>query len=81
MIYVNAIMSRGVPKLLYVYHRFWRVSINSEEVEEMAATLVIPAYDRCAYPSDSAWNPEREDAIRDFEDEQFEECYEGLTSD
>ena len=55
--------------------------MNSEEVEEAAAMLVIPAYDRTAYPSNSNWNPERQDAIRDFENHHFEECYKGLTSD
>jgi len=59
----------------------YRLELNSEKVEEVAAMLVMPAYDRAAYPSGSAWNPERKDAIRDFENLHFEECYKGLTSD
>ena len=54
--------------------------MDSEDAEEGAASLVIGAYDVAAYPSTSAWNPERKDAIRDFENEVFEECYEQWTS-
>jgi len=55
--------------------------IESEEVEEMAGTLVIPAYDSRVYPSSSTFDESRQEDISEFENFHFEECYTGLTSD
>ena len=55
--------------------------MSSQAAEDIAAPLVIGAYDVGAYPDGSAWNPERREAIHDFENDFFEECYEGWTSE
>ena len=68
-------------KLMEDWVKKYGMEMDSKDVEEGAALIVMPAYDRAAYPSNSSWNPERQDAIRDFENEYFEECYKGLTSD
>jgi hypothetical protein len=55
--------------------------MSSQEAEEMSAPLVMAAYDATAYPDGSPWNGKRQDAIRDFENDMFEQCYEEWTSE
>ena len=77
-------MSETLPntiKRIEDWAKKYGIEMDSKDVEEGAALMVMPAYDRAAYPSDSNWNPERQDAIRDFENAVFEGCYEGLPSD
>ena len=77
-------MSETLPntiKQIEDWAKKYGTEMDSKDVEEGAVLMVMPAYDRRAYRSDSNWNPERQDAIRDFENEHFEECYKGLTSD
>ncbi len=73
-------MSETLPnaiKLIEDWAKKYGVEMSWKDAEEGAALLVIPADGRAAYPIDSA----RQDAIRDFENDHFEECYKGLTSD
>ena len=77
-------MSETLPnaiKQVEEWAKKYGIEMDSDDVEEGAALLVIPAYDKRTYPRDSAWNQERQDAIRDFENEHFEECYRALKSD
>jgi hypothetical protein len=77
-------MSETLPntiKQMKDWVKKYGLEMDSKDVEEGAALMVMPAYDIAAYPSDSNWNPERQDAIRDFENMFFEGCYEGLQSD
>ena len=77
-------MSETLPKTVKKIESWaekYGLTVDSEMVEETATMLVIPAYDRFAWPSDSGYNENRQDAISDFENHHFEECYTGLTSD
>ena len=53
------------------------LDVDVKEAEEQAAQLVMAAYDRPSFGSGG--NAERE--ISTFENDYFEECYKGLTSD
>jgi hypothetical protein len=77
-------MSEVLPdaiKQMEDWAKKYGIEMDSINLEEAAAALVIPAYDMGAYPSSSSWNPERKDAIRDFENEIFEDCYEEWMSE
>ena len=77
-------MSETLPdtiKQIEDWAKKYGIEMDAKDVEEGAALMVMPAYDMAAYPSDSNWNPERQDAIRDFENASFEGCYTGLQSD
>ncbi len=77
-------MSEVLPyaiKQVEEWARKYGLEMDSKDAEEGGAKLVMAAYEIGAYPSTSNWNPERKDAIRDFENEIFEECYETRTSD
>ncbi len=77
-------MSETLPKTVKQIESWaekYGLTMDSEKVEEAAAMLVIPAYDRFAWPSGSGYNENRQNAISDFENHHFEECYTALTSD
>ena len=54
---------------------------ESKAMEEIAASLVIPAYDSTVYPRNSTFDQARQNEISEFENLHFAECYTGLTSD
>ena len=77
-------MSEVLPatmKQLQKWAAKYGLEMNSQDAEELSAPLVMAAYDVRDYPDGSAWNEERQDAIRNFENESFEECYEKWTSE
>lgn len=53
---------------------------QSETVDEMAATLVLSAYESPIYPSISTFDESRQDEIDEFENFYFEKCYKGSRS-
>ncbi len=55
--------------------------MDLQTAEELSAPMVMAAYDVNAYPDGSTWREKRRDAIRDFENEAFEQCYEEWTSE
>jgi len=76
-------MSETLPnaiKLIEDWAEKYGIEMNSEEIEETAAMLVVPAYDGTAWPRGSLYNEERQDAISDFENQAFEGCYKGAKS-
>jgi hypothetical protein len=52
--------------------------LEIKEAEQMAAELVMAAYDRPSFDMDGGNAPHE---INSFENLHFEECYKGLTSD
>ena len=77
---MSEVLPAAIKKLQKWAAKYGR-EMGSQEAEEMSAPLFMAAYDVPAYPDGSAWNSERRDAIRDFENEAFEGCYEKWTSE
>jgi hypothetical protein len=77
-------MSETLPRArsrIEVWVKKYGLELGSDWVKEAADVVVLPAYDEFVWPNGSLYDEKRQDAIDEYENLHFRECYSGLELD